>query len=75
MKFNFILIFLITVSCAQNYSKVKLNKKFTSKGFAYIYTEIDYEKNLIKKELDSNLFQIAHNRLKLQILKLMTQLF
>ena len=64
MKFNFILIFLITVSCTQNYSKVKSGKNFTSKGFAYIYTEIDYEKNLIKKELDSNLFQIAHNRLK-----------
>tara|TARA_B100001093_G_C26819605_1_gene1011317 strand:+ start:1125 stop:1862 length:738 start_codon:yes stop_codon:yes gene_type:complete len=64
MKFKFILIFLILLSCSQNHNNINLAKNYSSKGFAYIYNELDYENNLIKSKLDKDLLQIAHNKLK-----------
>ena len=64
MKFKLIIIFFILVSCAQNYSKSEFNKSFTSKGFAYIYNNDDFLNKIIKKKMDNNSFQIAHNYLK-----------
>ena len=52
------------MSCTQNYSKSQLNKTFNSKGFAYIYSEEDFINKVIKKKLDNNSLQIAHNKLK-----------
>ena len=51
-------------SCAQNYSKSELKKTFNAKGFAYIYSEEDFINKVIKKRLDNNSLQIAHNRLR-----------
>ncbi len=64
MKYKLILLFLILTSCAQNFTKSELAKPFNAKGFAYIYNEVDYEKKIIKKRLDKNTYQIAHNSLK-----------
>ena len=64
MKYKLIIIFLFLISCAQNYSKSELKKPFNSKGFAYIYNQEDFINKIIKKKLDHNTLQIAHNRLK-----------
>ena len=64
MKYKLIILLLFLTSCAQNYSKSQLNKPFNSKGFAYIYSEEDFVNKVIKKKLDNNSLQIAHNKLR-----------
>ena len=64
MKYNLIILFFFLISCTQNYSKSQLNKTFNSKGFAYIYSEEDFINKVIKKKLDKNSLQIAHNKLR-----------
>ena len=64
MKYSLLIIIWFLTSCTQNYSKLELNKTFYSKGFAYIYNEDDYEKKIIKKELDNSTLQIAHNNIR-----------
>ena len=63
MKYKLIILLFLT-SCAQNYSQSQLNKPFNSKGFAYIYNEEDFVNKVIKKKLDNNSLQIAHNKLR-----------
>ena len=64
MKYNLIILFFFLISCTQNYSTLDKNKSFTSKGFAYIYNDKDFINKIIKRKLDNNSPQIAHNKLK-----------
>jgi len=64
MQYRLIILFLILASCAQNYSKSESNQTFNSKGFAYIYNDADFTNKTIKKKLDNNSLQIAHNKLR-----------
>jgi hypothetical protein len=64
MKYRLIILLFFLTSCAQNYSKSELKKPFNSKGFAYIYQEEDFINKVIKKKLDKNSLQIAHNKLR-----------
>ncbi len=64
MKFKLIILFLFISSCVQNYSRSNLKTPYTSKGFAYIYNQDDFENKIIKKELDNESLQIAHYTLK-----------
>ena len=64
MKYKLIILLLFITSCAQNYSRVDIKKSFSSKGFAYIYNEKDYLDKIIKRKLDNNSLQIAHNKLR-----------
>ena len=64
MKFRLIIILFLLNSCAQNYTSIKTKKPFTSKGFAYIYNDQDFTNKLIKRKLNNNLLEIAHNKLK-----------
>ena len=64
MKYKLIILFFFLTSCTQNYSKSELHKPFNSKGFAYIYNDEDFLNQVIKKKLDNNLLQIAHNKLR-----------
>ena len=64
MKYKIIVLFLLLISCAQNYSKSELNKPFNAKGFAYIYNEEDFINKAIKIKLNKDSLQIAHNKLR-----------
>ena len=64
MKYKLIILLLFLTSCTQNYSRVDLNESFNSKGFAYIYNEKDFIDKVIKRKLDNNSLQIAHNKLR-----------
>ena len=64
MKYKLIILLLFLTSCAQNYTKSELKRSFNSKGFAYIYNEEDFINKIIKRKLDENSLQIAHNKLK-----------
>ena len=37
---------------------------YSSKGFALIYNDLDYENKVIKNELDNSKLQVSHNLLK-----------
>lgn len=43
---------------------MSVKETFTAKGFAYIYSEKDYELGIIKKKLDSTIPQVAHSRIR-----------
>ena len=64
MKYKLILLYLLLTACAQNYTSLEVNKSFNSKGFAYIYNEDDFINKIIKRKLDNNSLQIAHNKLR-----------
>ena len=64
MKYKLIVLFIFLTSCSQNYSRLDIKKSFHSKGFAYIYNEKDFIDKKIKKKLDNNSLQIAHNKLR-----------
>ena len=64
MKYSLLIFICFLTSCVQNYSNLEFNKNFYSKGFAFIYNEVDYEKKIIKKKLDNNTLQIAHSNIR-----------
>ena len=64
MKFKFIILLIIFTSCTQSYNNAKIIKSFTSKGFAYIYNDLDFTNKVIKKKLNNDLPQIAHKDIK-----------
>jgi rare lipoprotein A (peptidoglycan hydrolase) len=64
MRYKLIILLLFLTSCAQNYSRLDLKESFNSKGFAYIYNEKDFIDKVIKRKLDNNSLQIAHNKLR-----------
>ena len=65
MKYKLIIISLfLIISCSPNYNSSNVKKTLNSKGFAFIYNDIDFENRIIKKKFDNNSMQIGHNKLK-----------
>ncbi len=64
MKYKIAILILLLTSCSQNFSNLESNKSFSSKGFAYIYNDKDFTEKIIKRKLDNNAFEIAHNNLR-----------
>jgi hypothetical protein len=65
MRFNFLILFFLTFSCSQHYTKLDNRSLYNSTGFAYIYNEDDYKNKKIKKQLNNELLQISHKDLKI----------
>ena len=64
MQFKiFIFIFLI-FSCTPNHTKIENRKPLNTTGFAYLYSENDYDAKIIKKKLNNELLQISHKNLR-----------
>ena len=63
MKFSLILIIFFLFSCSNGAFNTNNNKSYTSKGFALIYDENDYQKKIISTKLNSNNIEIGHNQL------------
>ena len=64
MKYKLIILLFLITSCSQNFNTQKIKKTFNSKGFAYIYNENDFNNKIIKKKMDNNILQIAHDKLR-----------
>ena len=64
MKFKFFIILLFLVSCTYNNNNFISKKVYSSKGFAYIYNEQDYNDRIIKGKLDNSKIQISHQKIK-----------
>jgi len=64
MKYSLIPIIFFLISCSSIEYSTKKNNTYSSKGFAYIYNENDFQNNIIKKKLDNSDHQIAHSKLR-----------
>ena len=64
MKYNIIFILLFFTSCTQNYSSINKKTPFSSKGFAYIYNDKDYDEKVIKYKLNNAELETAHHLLR-----------
>ena len=64
MKFKYIILFILTLSCTTNVSSLNYKKTYSAKGFAYIYNDNDYKKKIIKGKMNNNEMQISHQHLK-----------
>ena len=63
MKFSLIFIIFFIFSCSNGTFNTKNDKSYTSKGFALIYDENDYQKKIISAKLNPNSIEIGHNQL------------
>ena len=64
MKYNLIVFFIFMTSCTSDLSTLNLKEPYTSKGFAYIYTETDYINKTVKSKMNNDDLQISHQNLK-----------
>ena len=67
MKFKLLIIFFLIISC-NHYNIINNNLPYTSKGFAYIYNDKDFNDKIIKGKLDNSKLQISHKNLRINSL-------
>ena len=58
MKFKFLILFFFSLSCANYSTNIENRSAFNSKGFAYIFSEKDFDEKILKKKLDNTKLQI-----------------
>ena len=63
MKYSFILCAILLFSCTSNITKLENRSPYSSKGFAFIYNDEDYNNKIIKGKLDNAELQISHSKL------------
>ena len=63
MKFSLIFIIFFLFSCSSGNFNSNKYKSYTSKGFALIYDENDFQKKIISTKLNPNNIEIGHNQL------------
>ncbi len=64
MKFKFLIILFFILSCVPQSSTLGKKKPFTSKGFAYVYNDFDFNEKIIKGKMDNNILQLSHQNLR-----------
>ena len=64
MKFRFIFLLFFVLSCSPQLTTLNQKKPYTSKGFAYIYNNYDFNEKIIKGKMNNELMQISHQNLK-----------
>ena len=64
MRFKFLFLFLLFISCSPQLTTFNQAETYTSKGFAYIYNSNDFEKKIIEGRMNNEIMQISHQNLK-----------
>ena len=64
MRFRFIFLFFLFLSCSPQLTTLNQSETYTSKGFAYIYNINDFDQKIIKGRMDNEIMQISHQNLK-----------
>lgn len=64
MKFRLIFTLFFVLSCGPQFSTINQKKPYTSKGFALIYNDFDFNKKIIKGKMNNDIMQISHQSLK-----------
>ena len=68
MKFRFFIVLFVFYSCTTNTTKIENKPAYNTKGFAYIFNDIDYKNKTIKGKLDNTKLQISISGLKVNTL-------
>ncbi len=68
MKFRFFFVLFVFYSCTTNTTKIENKPAYNTKGFAYIFNDIDYKNKTIKGKLDNTKLQISISGLKVNTL-------
>ncbi len=68
MKFRFFIVLFVFYSCTTNTTKIENKPAYNTKGFAYIFNDIDYKNKTIKGKLDNSKLQISISGLKVNTL-------
>ena len=63
MKYSLLLCAIILFSCSSNTTKLENRSPYSSKGFAFIYNDADYNNKIISGKLDNAELQISHSKL------------
>ena len=63
MKYSFILCAFLLFSCTTIITKLENRSPYSSKGFAFIYNDEDFNNKIIKGKLDNAELQISHSKL------------
>ena len=64
MKFSLVILLILLVSCKSTTNTKYVKKTYYSKGFAYIYNEIDYDNKIINKKIKPNEIIISNNNIR-----------
>ncbi len=64
MKFSLIILIFFILSCSPQLSTINQKNPYTAKGFAYIYTDTDFNKKIIKGKMNNEIMQISHQYLR-----------
>ena len=64
MKFNLLIFFIFLISCAPQLTTLNQKKPYSAQGFAFIYSDNDFEKKIINRRMDNEIMQISHQNLK-----------
>ena len=64
MKFKLIFILFLFLSCSPQHSTLYQKQSYTSKGFAYIYSDFDFDKKIIKGKMKNDVMQISQQNLR-----------
>ena len=64
MKFKFFFLFVLFFSCSPQLTTFNQAETYTSKGFAYIYNDNDFDQKIIKGWMNNEVLQISHQNLK-----------
>ena len=58
MKYNFLIFLFFIFSCSPHLTTLNEKKPYTSKGFALIYNNEDFDKKIIKSKMNTEIMQI-----------------
>ena len=64
MKFKFFFLFVLFFSCSPQLTTFNQAETYTSKGFAYIYNDNDFDQKIIKGRMNNEVLEISHQNLK-----------
>ena len=64
MKFNYLILLFLTISCSPHLTTYSQKQPYLAKGFAYIYNEKDFENKIIKGKMNNEIMQISHQNLR-----------
>ena len=64
MKFRFILVFFIILSCSPQFSTLNKKQPYTAKGFAFIYNDNYFKEKIVRRSMNNDILQISHQYLR-----------
>ena len=64
MKFRFLFLIFFIYSCSPQLTTFNQKEVYTAKGFAFIYSDQDYNEKIIRSKMNNEIMQISHQNLK-----------